>query len=415
MYKDVDWSKLVERYTTAYGQTIDPVALFDDALHGGTAGLERFKKAYVFGPEDSGAFERWEAKNSFLTRIWACWCGIDQLGFEQKLLKTMLDRSRSEGMTYIEYRCGSGIDGFMDWHPFCAQTLMEHSDDEMTARYILSMSREEPLKTYELLLQILDEQPELVPCIVGVDFCGAEEGFPPKDMRPFFLSWQAENRLHPNRALDVVYHVGESYFDKSLESAVRWCHEVAEMGALRLGHAIALGLDPVIAVARRPHAHEEELVAERLDQIEYDLRHSAILARYGIEVDQKALENERAELEIKDSQAKVHRVYDDKRLQEIRRRQDMVLDQLIELGTVIECCPNSNLRIGGVPAPEHHPLHRFLRSQVNLVICSDDPGNMDAPLASEVEWVVKHTNMNARMLEERLGDPRRFRLGLGRK
>ncbi|HSH03885.1 MAG TPA: adenosine deaminase, partial [Anaerolineae bacterium] len=96
------------------------------------------------------------------------------------------------------------------------------------------------------------------------------------------------------------------------------------------------------------------------------------------------------------------------RLEEIRRRQDFVLAELVKLGTVIESCPTSNIRIGGVPAPEAHPIHRFLRSEVNLVIAADDPGIFNSSLADEVAWVVAHTDYDEAGLMARLGDPRRF-------
>ena len=69
------------------------------------------------------------------------------------------------------------------------------------------------------------------------------------------------------------------------------------------------------------------------------------------------------------------------------------------------------LRIGGVPDAARHPIHRFLRSQVNLVVGADDPGIFDSPLAAEIDWVVAHSGLDARGLAQRLGDPRRFRLG----
>ncbi|VAW30375.1 hypothetical protein MNBD_CHLOROFLEXI01-3042, partial [hydrothermal vent metagenome] len=80
-------------------------------------------------------------------------------------------------------------------------------------------------------------------------------------------------------------------------------------------------------------------------------------------------------------------------------------------GTVIECCPTSNLRIGGVPDAKHHPIHRFLASSVNLCLCTDDPGTLDITLASEIEWVLRHTSHTPKSLSQRLGNPRRFQLG----
>jgi adenosine deaminase len=289
--------------------------------------------------------------------------------------------------------------------------LQEASDENFTAKYILSFPRYAPLEAYALTKTLFDARPELIPTIVGVDFASVEEGFPPKTMKSFFAQVAKDNQAYPAQALDIVYHVGESYFDKFLESAIRWCHEVAEMGAKRIGHAIALGLDPAIAIARQQHAHERELVSERLDQVAYDMRYQEKLAAYGVEIDVTALADEQKTLRHLNPEEHIERPYDEKRLAEVRRRQTFVLDRLTELGTIIECCPTSNLRIGGVPDPTYHPLHRFLQSDVNLVICSDDPGSFDITLASEIDWVLTHTDFTEETLQKRLGDPRRFRLG----
>ena len=182
------------------------------------------------------------------------------------------------------------------------------------------------------------------------------------------------------------------------------------MGAKRLGHCIALGLDPAVAVSRRPQAHEAELVSERLDQIAYDLRFVRQLRQAGAPVDVPALQAEQRSLASLEADDWVERPYTSQRFQDIRQRQSFVLNQLTQAGTVIECCPTSNLRIGGVPDAEHHPIHRLLASRVNLCICTDDPGTFDITLASEIEWVLRHTSFTPDSLAQRLGDPRRFKL-----
>ena len=48
---------------------------------------------------------------------------------------------------------------------------------------------------------------------------------------------------------------------------------------------------------------------------------------------------------------------------------------------------------------------------MNLVVGADDPGIFDSPLAAEIDWGVAHSGLDARGLAQRLGDPRRFRLG----
>jgi adenosine deaminase len=329
-------------------------------------------------------------------------------------MKRAVDAHRRDGVEYVEFRSMFGNvledpEGFFFFHGRNAQVLHSLSDDRFTARYLISVPRAMPDEGYTLVQQLFDRIPELIPTIVGLDFCYFEEGYPPKTVQSLFKKLREDNQKRPERALEVAYHVGESYFDKSLESAIRWCHEVAEMGAKRLGHAIALGLDPAIAVARRPKAHEAEPVSERLDQIAYDLAYQDELADYGIVVDMAALEREQEALAKWPSEDLIEKPYSPERLAAARRRQDFVLDRLVELGTVIESCPTSNLRIGGVPAPADHPVHRFLRSDVNLVISADDPGTFDASLASEVDWVLTHAGYEPNSLVERLGDPRRFR------
>ena len=409
-YREVDWTSYVTDYKNLYGIDPDPQGVFERALSNDPKGFEALKRLHVYGSQDSGDFTRWEAKMNFFVSIWSHYRDMGEKG-DHELLETMLKRHRAEGLDYVEYRLGSGMGGFGYWHTLCAQVLQAASTVDFTARYILSLPRYAPLEAYSLARQLLLAHPELAQTIVGIDFASVEEGNPPKQLRPLFEAVRRDNATYPESSLDIVYHVGESFFDKSLESAVRWCHEVAEMGAKRLGHALALGLEPQVAVKRRAYAHVRELVSERLDQITYDLNHADGLVSYGVDVNPKKLSDERERLTRLEHDSYIKRPYDDVRLAEVTKRQDYVLDHLLTLGTVIECCPTSNLRIGGIPDPVHHPLHRFLAHGVNLIVGSDDPGNFDVTLASEIDWVLTHTGMTEADLERRLGNPRRFALG----
>ncbi len=418
-YNDVDWnaSSYLDDYQRAYGQRPpEPIQIFIDALSVNPAGFERLKQLHVYGEADAGDFNRWEIKQKFFTSLWSHYRNMGTNG-DTALLKIMLDRHKQEGLDYVEYRLGSGMGGFLYWHSLCAEVLQKASNSSFRAGYILSFPRDVnlALECFELTQELFNKFPKLIPTIVGVDFASVEEGKPPKDLKPFCEKVKTFNAMNPKRALDIVYHVGESYFDKSLESAIRWCHEVADMGAKRIGHAIALGLDPDIALLRRSEAHEYELVSERLDQIAYDLIHQVALSNYGVSIDKTLLKAEMEQLKHQPSNDKLRRPYTQQRIDEVRYRQAFVLNHLTTLGTVIECCPTSNLRIGGVPEVTHHPIHRFLKSNVNLVICSDDPGNFDVTLASEINWVVENSRLSEKALVERLGDPRRFRLGQKRE
>ena len=417
VYHEVDWDLFVDTYELAFAKRPDPIALFQDALSDDAAALARLRDHFVVGAADGGDFARFQAKFNLAICLWRYW--QQTLQREEEITRRIVERHRSEGLDYVEYRSmymqdSADPEGFINFHRLNARVIREASGGDFEARYIISLPRRAPLEGYDLVQRLLSASPELISTIVGLDFCFFEEGHPPRAMQPFLERLQEDNQQHPARALEVVYHVGEVYFDKSLESAIRWCHEIAAMGVPRLGHAIALGLDPGVAIERRPQAHESEPVGERLDQIAYDLRHTDALARGGIEVDKTALQREREELQQYPPEARVERPYTAARLAAVRRRQDFVLEHLQELGTVIESCPTSNLRIGAVPHPSSHPLHRFLNSGVNLAISADDPGIFDAPLATEIDWVLEHAGMDAAALVQRLGDPRRFKLGTRR-
>jgi adenosine deaminase len=411
VYRDVDWTLFVDAYEATFNVRPNPVTLIGDVLADKPGGLTRLREHFLFTDADEGDFMRFKARFSLAYSV------VDHLGKVNRagdVIRRCLAHHRKEGVDFVEYRSSGGEgswEGFHDFHYGQIKELMTASEDGMTARYMISLRRSDAMEDYEWVLRLMDDHPETVSTIVGVDFCNVEEGFPPGNLRSFFGRIARDNEQRPERPLDVVYHVGESFFDKSLESAVRWCHEAAGLGAKRLGHAIALGLDPAAAIVRRPDAHTTELVSERLNQIAYDLEHSAKMSSYGVDVDGKALVDEREALQKLSPDETVHRAYDEERLEDIRGRQGFVLDCLTEMGTVIESCPTSNLRIGGVPDPADHPVHRFLDSDVNLAICADDPGIFATSLADEVDWVRTHSGWETDDLEKRLGDPRRFQLG----
>jgi hypothetical protein len=418
VYPRVDWRLYVNSFTRAFGTTPDPVALFRQALTGSKPGLARFRRHYVFDESDAGDFDRFQAKFNLAICLYRHWWLV--LGREQEVNRLVLERHRREGVRYVEYRAMAPYgpeqpEGFLAFHTLVARTLREASDRSFQARYLISLPRWAAHESYLLVRQLLALHPELARTIVGLDFCFFEEGHPPNAVAPLFARVQADNEQRPDQALGIAYHVGEIYYDKSLESAVRWCHQAAALGARRLGHALALGLDPEVAIGRQAGAHESESAAERLAQIEYDLRYRSGLQALGVPVEKAALERERAELQRRPLSSPVRRLYTLERLAEVRQRQTFALAQLAELGTVIESCPTSNLRIGGVPAPAQHPLHRFLASPVNLAIGADDPGIFDVTLAHEVDWAASHSGMSTARFARRLGSPRRFRLDAGRR
>lgn len=401
--KDVDWGVYRANFRQAYGQE-PPVAEILERCRTGMRGADsEFERLFVFGDDDAGNFGRFQAKYDMLIH------GMDAVRYSSEeasmgeiSMPTLLDgigdfihkimaRQRREGVGYIEQRMTLGS----KYTPKQAQELVlgilrtyeEYEGSDVEARLAISLPRDNPWDAWEVVRSAA--LGPLGHLLTAIDFSYFEDGHPPKKQREILAEVRDFNRRHPERALAVLYHVGESFDDKSLESAVRWVHEAAELGAHRLGHAISLGVDP----ARFGNHTRTETVAERIDQLNYDLAHRDGLAKFGVEIAAASVEAELRKLDGCGAAERLAVEYDDDRLEEVRRRQRYAIDRVRALGAVIEVCPTSNRRIGGIDEPEHHPVREFLASGAPFVVATDDPGIFGTTLAREMVWVAEHNGL----------------------
>jgi hypothetical protein len=407
VFAEIDWNRFgfLDRYEKLIGVRLDPARMFEGADP--QASIREIAAAMVFPVSEAGDFDKFDIRTFFPL----CVTGHAMDRREHsRIVEAIVRRHRDEGIQYLEYRQGIGYSEedkreWKDWHLLIMEALRDASRDGFEARYIMRISDEMYGAARELQL----EAPAAARVLVGLDFTGKE--MPAKSHGAFFERLRADNEAKPDAALDMVVHVGEVYFDKSIESAIRWCHEYAEAGVKRMGHCIALGLDPETALSRRPGAHVTEPAAERLDQIGYDLRHADALRRRGVEVDEGKLARERTSLLARDPQEPVSRGYDARRIDELRIRQDFVLDAVRERGIVLEVCPSSNYLIAGVPRMEDHPIKRFYDSGQKVAICTDDPGTFMRTLSDEINLVCDALGIDEKTLFQRIGDPYEYRLG----
>ncbi|MFD0662447.1 hypothetical protein [Thermocatellispora tengchongensis] len=409
----VRWQEYEEAMAAAYGEVPPVREIVERYRQGDAAAAAEFAGLFVFGDADAGDFGRFQAK--FRLLVVASALG-DRHGPPEAIRAEVAgfaagvraDHVR-HGVGYAEHRImlGRGLDS--PGERAVLDTLLAAYDRDGAGpagpaeRLALSLHRADPWAAWDRVREIALGPHGAV--LTGVDFCHVEEGHPPKDVAEFFAEVRAFNDAHPERALAILYHVGESFRDKSLESAVRWVQEAAELGAHRLGHAIALGVDPG---AYGPHTRTES-AAERLDQIGYDLRHREGLRAAGVRVDPAALEEERARLAALPGDAVVTVSYDRDRLAEVRHRQDYAMSRVRATGAVVEVCPTSNRRIGGIADPAHHPVHRFLAAGLPVVVSSDDPGIFGTTLAAELDWVCEQTGGGAELREHLIRAARRAR------
>jgi hypothetical protein len=371
----VDWGWYEEEYEAAYGTVPPARRIVERYRSGDKSAVGAFRDLCVFGDADAGSFARFQAKANLI------WAAADhrpgRLEAETLRFASMVrDDYVAQGVAHAEFR----VVGY----PSVLEAFLAGSGP-LTCRAVETLPRGDG--AWEVWERV--QQAALGPygeALVAVDWSGVEEGHPPKERAELVGEVRAFNEAYPARALAVLAHVGESFADKSLESAVRWVHEVASSGAHRLGHAVALGVDPASYGSHR----RSEIVAERLDQVAYDLRCAGELGSAGVRVDRAALLDEQLRLSTQPQDALVTVDYDEARLADVRRRQDFVMGKVRELGAVVEVCPTSNRRVAGLSEPSSHPIWRFLQAGLPVVIGSDDPGLLGTTLGQELEWVCRH-------------------------
>lgn len=406
----LDLTRYEQAYETAYGSRSPIREVLASCLAGDPAGPGRFQELFVFGEEDAGNFARFQAKFELIIAGSAFTFG-ERLGRAlgqptkpllaaelHEVTASIVAEQRQQGIRYAEQRLLLDEAEQWEWALPIAAKVAAASSPDFTLRIAASLPRHDPWPHWERVSRLsAGEGGEL---LTGIDFCFIEEGHPPKDKAAFFAAVRDHNGRHPGRALAILYHVGESFTDKSLESAVRWVQEAAELGANRLGHAIALGIEPEAflqpsAKSVRAEQHVRgESAAERIDQLRYDLKHAEGLGRHGVVIDQAAAFSELEKLLRGPADAQVQHVYDRDRLDEVRRRQDYAMGEVRRTGAVIEVCPTSNRRIGSIADAQHHPVHRFLDAGLKVVVASDDPGIFGTTLAAELDWVAHHAELS---------------------
>ncbi|MCB1156608.1 MAG: adenosine deaminase [Leptospiraceae bacterium] len=260
----------------------------------------------------------------------------------------------------------------------------DKSNGKIRARLAMSLQRESGYEEdYNLLKYLQKENPLIQKYLVAIDFCHVEEGYPPSDKKDFFRIVLDDNKKNPASALAILYHVAESFTDKTPSSAVRWVIEAAEYGAHRLGHCLALGLE-----AQSFHNITfQESVKERLAQLEFLLSRHEDIAKFGYIPTEENLEKEIQELQKHKPEEKLSLYFNEERVSELHSIQEYGMRVLKDRKTVIESCPTSNLFIGMIDNVEKLPLKRFLENSLSVSIGTDDPGIFDTNIENEFTYL----------------------------
>ncbi|MBW0433585.1 adenosine deaminase [Leptospira yasudae] len=381
------WEIFTNSYQQCFGKKISAETFFEDYKN-----PEDFRKLYQFNHR--GPFPEFQAKFNLII-------ALSKFNPEEvALVATRVVHDQfSQGVAYGEYRIMySPLDteqGIYDKTVAACEGLAraeQETNGRAIGRLAVSLHREgDVFREYSLLKGFMEKNSLIAEYLTGLDFCYIEEGFPPKGKRKFFEEVNKDNRTETDKALAILYHVGESFQDKSILSACRWVLESAEWGAHRLGHAIALGLHP----SEKKNVPILESKEERLDQLRFYYDRKEELDSFLELPSREKIGNEIDSLKHKET---VSLQFDSSYSEECLGFQNYCMSKIKATNAVIESCPSSNEYIGMVSNPESHPILRFAKNQMRFTISTDDPGIFGTTIEEEYSKAAK-IGLDAETLE----------------
>lgn len=236
-------------------------------------------------------------------------------------------------------------------------------------------------ESYLWLKAFSEAHPWTADFITGIDFCGSETGHPPALKKSFIRRLNDDNLLRP-RPWNVLYHVGEMWDEISLASAARWVVQASEYGARRIGHGMALAVEPGILVGTTTR----EPLQEFHDHLEWLTLHESALGDFGYSPADR-LWWERAGTKST-SGSQIAWNWTDEHCEHVRHLQRALMLMLKARNALVEVCVTSNMRIGSLRTTTDHPLRRFVDAGLEVCVATDDPGIFAIDLGYE-EHVLK--------------------------
>ncbi len=355
---------------------------------------EKLKEIYLFN--FSAPFL--EFQNRFNLIIALCKFDSEEI---KEVTRRVFERQIKENISYAEYRLTlnpfATEQDYFDKILSVAESLEEvEKKTSAFGRVIISFHRfGKYWEQYSWVKNAMKRNEQIQKYLVGIDFSNVEENDPPKNKKVFFEKILKDNLDNKNSSLAILYHVGESYLDKTPISASRWVLESSKLGVMRLGHAIALG---------RNHQYLEgkkivEKVSERIDQLNFELENFEELESFHFKKEKKEILVEIENLKFQNFSKEIEIVQDEKFLENTFKFQNFCMYKISKSNSIIEVCPTSNLRIGQLDNLNYHPIHRFIENKIKLTISTDDPGIFDTNIENEFD-ILETSNISKVDLEK---------------
>jgi hypothetical protein len=335
-------------------------------------GFDDFKEAYLY--RNCNGFSKFQAKFNLVIAL------NPPDPRNMSLLECVLkndqkDKALCEYRTFIPPQLSDSLKE--DYFLAAFQTVKGYSSSNFRPLLALSLLRDDKIagEHLEWLSRFLQQHGWTAEYLSGIDFCGDEAGHPPSLKKSFLQKLQEINKSS-HRKIDILYHVGEMWDQTSLASAARWVYECAALGIQRLGHALALGLNPS-TLAGTTSCESESDFRQHCSWLNL---HQKELSDFGYPIEMQTWYRKHGESLL--AQKQIDWVYTAELAANIYSFQTALLKMIRRFNPIIEVCPTSNIRIANLD-PSDHPLRRFIDHDLRVTISSDDPGIFDITLNSE--------------------------------
>jgi adenosine deaminase len=370
------WNLFIPDYEKLFQKKINSENFFSDY-----SDIQSFKDLYYFSNPSS--FSEFQAKFNLII-------ALSKFDIEEiyQVSEEVLKQNILKNIVFSEFRIMystlSTEKIVQEKTKAMCEGLSSASSYKGIGRAVVSLHRDkDPFEQYKWLKELMVKSKSVQETLVGLDFCHIEEGFPPDDKISFFEEVLKDNKAEPESSLSILYHVGESFKDKTPQSTCRWIIVASESGSHRLGHCIALGLPSKYFLNKTIN----EVWIERKKYLEFLIERYEEIREFGefkskieIEYDYKKILHSSGIVQIE---------FRDIEVLELEGIQNYCFHVLKKQRTVVETCPTSNRLIGGILEEEYLPIHRFIQEDVPLTIGSDDPGILNTDLILEYDYCLK--------------------------
>jgi len=336
------------------------------------------------------------------------------------VLNRIVPRQVEQNISYSEFRIfvPPALDSlqlkdyFQSLAEGCANSNVIYKGEHIS-RVILSVSRNPTVfkQQYKVLRDLQSASDIVAYNITGLDFCGVEEGHPPELLQQVFQQILSDNKYKPEHALAILYHVGETFDNMSIFSAMRWIHLSSHMGAHRLGHALAAG----IPIENHDRFVDGNRFYEPISEVQtlLDFLRNDVASNSGLCEACDYLDHVYSEAMLNSHfKDKLEFIWNSDLRQAAKDIQAWLLSTLSQRQVIVETCPTSNRIIGRIVRQADLPVFLFAEKNVPITISTDDPGIFATTLRGE-ELICRHMDqISERQILEFADNSKKYRAGL---